>query len=304
MLAAATAHADPAKPPHGATRISIAYTQSSPHDERRYTLVWNGTRYAFKGGSLDGALVDALYASLIDTRVATAPLSCRAHVAHDPAFAITIEGAEPLTLTSHSDCHAHVPWMLDEGGKLYAQFSGDAWRGIEPILNGLGWPDTTIDNALAGELILLGAYVRGKPSDRNAEACAHSIERDATMRRLFGPITVDELELRCDVHNGKSCNSAAANASFVVDGLDAEMDFICSDGDASLAQSAQQEYGELKRFIASEPVRALVNSSHERLQLSRDGDRGTWTVDPPAGTRAASITWDPEKDAIEIVNWR
>src|SRR6185503_20965619 len=81
LLVVGTAQAAPAKPPHGATKISIDYTwQSFSHDERHYTLAWDGTRYVSdKKKPIDGALVAALYASLTTTRETSDQMQCISH---------------------------------------------------------------------------------------------------------------------------------------------------------------------------------------------------------------------------------
>jgi hypothetical protein len=300
ILVAGTAQAGPAKPPHGATKISIDYTwQSFSHDERHYTLAWDGTRYVSdKKKPIDGALVDALYAALGNTHETAGRLQCISHTDDYPAFVITIEGDEPLTITSSSNCHAYVPWMIEKAGKLSVQFTGDAWRGLAPILAGLDgtWqanePAATM--SYGAEKVRLGHYEPGGTSTGDAAKCAHSFEIDPQAKQLFGEIHVEEAALACDLNASTDCTSEVVGAKFVFDGLDAQLEFACTGGVASLTPPQVKAYAELKRFTSSKVVRADVKVSKGRPRLWKDG---RWNVESQSDG-VPFLEWSPPDTTI------
>jgi hypothetical protein len=306
LLVAGTAQAAPAKPPHGATKISIDYTwQSFSHDERHYTLAWDGTRYVSdKKKPIDGALVAALYASLTTTRETSDQMQCISHTDDYPAFVIKIEGDEPVTITSDSNCHAYVPWMIDKGGKLYVQFSGDAWRGLAPILAGLDgkWQGNTpvATTSMGGEMIGLGEYrpgpkAAGGKSTGDAEKCAHSFEINPQAKQLFGEIHVETAVLACDLGDSKDCTSDVAEATFAMAGLDAQIDFACTNGVASIPPRAAQAYADLQKLTSSKVVRAVVKVSKDRPRL---WNNGTWSIEA-SSEDVPMLAWDPRGTTIE-----
>lgn len=301
-LVVGVSQADPAaKPPHGATKISIDYEwQSFSHDEHHYKLVWDGTRYVSdKKKPIDGKLVDALYASLATTREATDPMQCISHTDDYPAFLIEIEGDEPLTLASQSNCHAYVPWVVSKGGKHFVQFTGDAWRGLSPILKELGWTGNSpiATTSGGGEMVGLGEY-RSGTSTGDAEKCAHSFEINPQARQLFGdPIKIDEAELGCDLGQSADCTSDVAEATFAMSGINAQIDFACTNGVASIPPQAAQAYAELAKFTTSKVVRALVKVSGTNPR-PRLWNNGTWNIESGA-EGVPMLDWNPKTNVID-----
>ena len=301
VLLGGTARAAPAKPPHGATKISIDYTwQSFSHDERHYTLAWDGARYVSdKKKPIDGALVDALYASLTNARETVDPMQCISHTDDYPAFSIKIDGDEPLTITSQSNCHAYVPWMIGKGGKLYAQFTGDAWRGLAPILAGLDgkWQGNTpvATMSMGGEMVGLGQYKAGDNSTSDVAKCVHRFEINPQAKQLFGDIHVEEAGLGCDLGDSKDCTSDIAEAKLATDGLDAQIDFACTNGVASIPPQQAKAYAELKRFTSSKVVRAVVKVSKSPPRL---WNNGTWSLESST-EGVPMLSWDPSGTTID-----
>jgi hypothetical protein len=304
VLVGAVSQAAPgAKAPHGAKKISIDYTwQSFSHDERHYKLEWDGTHYVSdKKMQVDSKLVDALYASLTTTRETTDPLQCISHTDDYPAFVITIEGDEPLTLTSRSNCHAYVPWMVNKGGKLYVQFTGDAWRGLSPLLAAVDvkWkanePMATM--SYGGEMVGLGEYGNGQ-SIGDAEKCAHSFEINPQAKQLFGdPIKIDEAQLGCDLGQSADCTSDVAEAAFVINGINMQIDFACTNGVASIPPQAAKAYAELAKFTSSKVVRAVVKVSGTNPR-PRLWNNGSWNIE--SGTEGVPmLDWDPKTNVID-----
>jgi hypothetical protein len=136
MLAVTVAHADDAKPPSGAKRITIDYTFTSFHrNELHYKLEWNKTEYrADNQKSVDPKLIEALYASLTGLREFDEDIRCISHTDDYPHFAITIEGDHPVTITTDSNCHANVPWNVTQNAKHYAQFNADIPKVVYKLL--------------------------------------------------------------------------------------------------------------------------------------------------------------------------
>ena len=206
LWAVGVASANPqAKPPHGAMHIAIDYTwQSFSKDEAHYKLDWNGTTYTVGKRKVDAKLIDALYASLTGLHDASDPLRCISHTDDYPAFVVAIDGDEPLKIESQSNCHAYVPWNVTRAGKLQAQFSGDIWHALSPILAAsadrwkTGGNSPIATTAFGGEMVGLGEFQRGSNVVGNADAgkCVHDLETSADARKLFGEVHVDGLQAR------------------------------------------------------------------------------------------------------------
>jgi hypothetical protein len=303
-LLSITVHADPkSKAPHGAKHIAIDYTwQSFSRDERHYKLDWNGSQYkSDKAKLVDAKLVAALYDALSTaTREVPDELQCISHTDDYPAFTIKIDGDEPISITSRSNCHAYVPWNLKKDGKVYAQFDGNAWRALAPILAGLDgkWHanEPMATTSTGGEMVGLGQYARNGQSNGDAAVCAHSFETNAQARQLFGdPIVIDEAAIGCDLGSSPDCSSDIAEARFAVDGLSAQIDFACTNGTASIAQASVALYRDLRRFLASKPVRVLVKHASADSP-PRVWNNGSWSIEGDANM--PMLDWDPRGTTI------
>jgi hypothetical protein len=149
-----------------------------------------------------------------------------------------------------------------------------------------------------GEMIGLGQYEKSGKSTGDAGACAHSFETNAQARQLFGdPIVIDEAGIGCDLGSSPDCSSDLAEARFVLGGLNAQIDFACTNGTASIPPAAVTAYQSLGKFLASKPVRALVK--HAGIDpRPRLWNNGRWAIE--AGPGLPMFDWDPKGNVIEL----
>ena len=303
LLAASVAQADPkAKPPHGAKQITIDYTwQSFSSDEWHTKLEWNGSTYTAGKRTIDPKLIDALYASLTDLKDEAEELRCISHTDDYPAFKISVDGDEPVKISSESNCHAYVPWNITMGGKQRAQFSGDVYRALKPILVGAddrwkkGGNSPEASTYGGGEMVGLGEFdaSSGKASG-DAGKCAHSFETNPQAKLVLGDIKVTELQLGCDLGASKDCSAGEAQAAFEWQGLTTQLDIPCTNGVVTLPATASTALTELKAFVTSKPVRALVKLSTRPPRL---WNRGSWNAEGDFDG-APILDWSPKSTTI------
>ncbi|HEY1551179.1 MAG TPA: hypothetical protein VGG28_25290 [Kofleriaceae bacterium] len=303
VVAAATASAEPVdKPPHGAKHVTIDFARRTLRhgDKRHYTLAWNGNTYvADNGAHVDGALIDALYAGLVPTRETQGELGCNSHTDDYPHFAITIDGNDPVELTSSSNCGDYVPWNIERGGKQLVQYGGAAWRALAPIL-------TAVDSSWRvepwerdGGEVLLGLY---SPADGasfgDAEKCAHSLEANAQLKRFFAaPIRVEQLGIYCELATSPDCAKPKVSGMLAFGAIDVSLDLTCSQaGVAAPVQTSLDQYKAALGFVASKPVRAFaaaMGSATVRLKF----DNYSWKLDSNVDG-IPSLSWVPGDPTI------
>ena len=275
------AGADPAKPPHGATKISIDHERIGwQRSEEHHVIEWKGGRYVTATGTaVDAKLIDDLYASLGGLREATQKLRCRSHTDDYPKFKVVVEGAEPLVIESESNCGSYRPWSVEKGGKRFVQFSGQAWRGVGDLMAAVNkdWVKRRYRMSMGGmELIHLGDY----PGSGEPAACAKSFESDAQLKRLFGDPTLRELSLTCDLHESADCSTTRAKATFSWRGVEVSLDVSCSGGAIKLPARFAETQAALTRLVDSKPVRALVKTAPKAPRLWKVNDWIVQVVEP------------------------
>jgi len=302
LLAAGVVHADKPKPPHGAKSIALDYTwQSFSSDEWHAKVVWNGSTYKADKRTVDPKLIDALYASLTNLKDESEPLRCISHTDDYPAFKIVVDGDEPITITSESNCHAYVPWNITIGGKAHVQFNGDVYRALKPILaaaddrwkKGGNSPEASM--GFGYERIGLGEYKAGTAPAGDAGKCARSLETNAQARLVLGDIVVEELQLGCNLTESADCSAGHIGAAFVWKGLELEVELPCTNGQVSVAAPDVAAWTELQAFATSKPVRALVKLSSQPPRLSNNGE---WNLQGDA-EGAPDMSWTPKTKVIE-----
>jgi hypothetical protein len=302
VLAAGVAHADQPKPPHGAKHIAIDYTwHSFSSDEWHAKLEWSGSTYTVDKRTVDPKLVDALYASLTNLEDEPEPLRCISHTDDYPAFKIVVDGDEPITITTESNCHAYVPWNITTAGKAHVQFTGDVYRALKPILaaaddrwkKGGNSPDASMD--LGVEMVGLGEYQAGKPSTSDAGKCAHSLETNPQARLVLGDIKVKELQLGCNLAESADCSAGMIEATFAWQGLELQLEMPCTGGQVSMPTAQVSALTELQGFVTSKPVRSLVKLSSHAPRL---WNNGTWSVEGDADG-APLLSWAPKTKVID-----
>jgi hypothetical protein len=288
-------------PPHGASRIAIDYKwQSFTRDSAHYTLEWNGATYTAGTRAIEPALVDALYASLTQLHDVSEPARCFSHTDDYPQFTVTIDGDEPMTIASDSNCHAYVPWNVTRGDKTQAQYSGAIWRALEPVLaaaadrwkQGGNTPMATTSWGV--EIVELGDYAIGGHDTGDAHACARSLETDAQAKQAFGDVHVTEARVACDLSASADCSATTAETTFLWQGLHASIAIPCTHGQVALTPALLAEYLQVGAFLQSKPVRALVKLGAVAPQLRGDGD---WEVEA-FGDGLPILTWRPGTTVI------
>jgi hypothetical protein len=303
VLLAGGARADSKiKPPHGAQHVSIDYTwQSFTKDERHYKLAWNGTAYTADKRTIDPKLVDVLIGSLVNLRPAPDTLRCMSHTDDYPAFTIAIDGDDPVTIVSESNCHAYVPWNITRGGKHLVQFDGSIWRALSPLLAAAddrwktGGNQPIATTTMGGEMVALGEYKAGDPVTGDAASCAHSFETSPQAHAILGDaITVSELVLGCDLAASPDCTVGETEASVVWQGLSAQLDLPCTNGQVTMPPPLVASLTELKGFMASKPVRTLVKLASSPPRMWNNGN---WAID--GGMTAPMLSWKPGTTTIE-----
>ncbi len=294
---AAAAQAGPtAKPPYGANRVAIDFSRSTlrGHDKRHYALVWNGTEYRTDNGNrVDAALIDALYAALTPTRETPDRLDCNSHTDDYPAFDIAIEGDDPVELTSTSNCGSYAPWNIERDGKLFVQFSGDAWGALASIFAAVDstWHVGPWDSG--GGSVLLAIY---SPADGastgDAERCARSLEANPQLRRFFGaPIRVEQLGVSCNTSRSPDCSKPQTDGMIAFGPIEVHLDVTCTNGVGAVLPRSLDAYKPALGFVASKPVRALVAAmGSATAPLEFDGF--SWAIDPDVAG-IPRLSWVP-----------
>ncbi|HEY0254825.1 MAG TPA: hypothetical protein VGC41_25040 [Kofleriaceae bacterium] len=318
LLLAGTAFADPkAKPrsPHGVTKIQIDYAwMSFSSDKWNATLTWDGAAFVSdkKKKKVDPALVEALYTAVNGGRTEPEPRSCISHTDDYPHFQITIEGDEPLTFGSDSNCHAYIPWNITRGAKLSVQYTGDAWKGLAPLLAATDekWKKAgnspMASTGLGGERVDLGSYIASKGSSGgDAPACAKSFETSPQVKVLFGDgIKVEEVYLGCDLGSSADCSAASATMLFGWQGIRAQLDVPCTGGVVGRPAALNDQIGEVKKLLASKPVRALVRNSTDPVRLYWNQgwhlDGGMTNVDWEPKTTTMNFRWSGQTPATSL----
>jgi hypothetical protein len=303
LLAAGVVQADPkVKPPHGAKQLTIDYTwHSFSSDEWHTKIAWNGTTYAAGKRTIDPKLIDALYASLTDLKDEPEELRCISHTDDYPNFKISVDGDEPIKISSESNCHAYVPWNITIAGKQRAQFSGDVYRALQPILAGAddrwkkGGNSPEASTYGGGEMVGLGEFEASTgTSSGDAGKCAHSLETNPQAKLVLGDIKVTELQLGCDLGASKDCSADEAEAAFEWQGLTTQLDIPCTNGVVTLPATASTALTELKTFVMSNPVRALVKLSTRPPRL---WNNGSWNAEGDFDG-APMLGWAPKSTTI------
>lgn len=308
MLGATVAHADGARPPAGATRITIDYTYSSfHHNELHYKLAWNKTRYrADTKRSIDGKLIEALYASLTDLREFDDDIRCISHTDDYPRFTIAIEGDSPVILKTESNCHANVPWNVIRNGKHYAQFNADIPRAVYRLLaavdpdhwkGGADSPEASM--SFGEEMVGLGefspTFKRASPA---AMACVKDLETSPRVKQLFGEaLAVSELSLMCSLSSGADCRDTIALATFGWDGVEAQVELPCTKGVIEIPAPAAAQLTELRAFLDSKVARTLVRMAGGHPP--RVWNNGSWMMEAMIDD-GPMITFKPGTKTINI----
>jgi hypothetical protein len=308
MIGVTVAHADDARPPAGATRITIDYTYSSFHsNELHYKLEWNKTGYrADTRKSIDGKLVEALYASLTGLREFDDDIRCISHTDDYPSFTIAIEGDSPVVLNTRSNCHANVPWNVIRNGKHYAQFNADIPKAVYKLLAALDpdhWkgradsPDAF--TAFGAEIVDLGgfspAFQQASPA---AVACAKDLETSPRAKKLFGEaVAVSELGLMCSLSRGADCRDTTAQATFTWDGVEARVELPCTKGVIEIPAPTAAKLTELRAFLDSKVARTLVRRAGK--QPPRVWSNGSWMMEAMIDD-GPMITFTPGTKTINI----
>jgi hypothetical protein len=308
MLGAAAAHADDAKPPSGATRITVDYRYTSFHrNELHYKLEWNKTAYRTDTQtSVDGKLVEALYASLTDLREVDEELRCISHTDDYPQFTITIEGERPVILSADSNCHANVPWNVAQNAKHYAQFNADIPKAVYKLLAAIDpdhWqgradsPKAFVDFGM--ESVGLGelnpALNRSSPA---AMACVKDLEVSPRAKKLFGEtLAVSKLSLTCDLMRSADCSDPTAQATFRWDGVEARVELPCAKGVIDIPAPVARRLMELRAFLDSKVVRTLVRMAGK--DPPRVWGNGNWRMESRIDD-GPTITFEPGKNVINI----
>ena len=301
LLLASSAGADKKpKPPHGATRIAIDYTYASFHsDEAHYVIEW-GKRGGYSAGkrAVDPKLIDALYAALTNLRAAEEPLRCISHTDDYPAFTITVEGSEPIEVSTKSNCHDYVPWNVKRDGKQLVQFTGDAAGGVHGLLVAVD-PDrwkTRFRRQLPDgvEQVIVSHHTAGDPTKSAASVCANDLE--ARGRPAFGePVKVSEIDLRCDLASSPDCTAVTADVNVVWAGVDSHISLACAKGRVDLSAAEIAKLAAVKKFLDSKPVRVMVQLATRPLRMS---GMGTWQVSS-GDLELPGLEWKPGSHMME-----
>jgi hypothetical protein len=308
MIAATVAHADDGKPPAGATRITIDYTYTSFHrNELHYKLEWNKTEYrSDTRKSIDGKLVEALYASLTGLREFDDDIRCMSHTDDYPRFTITIEGDSPVIVNTESNCHANVPWNVIRNGKHYAQFNADIPKAVYKLLAALdpdhwgGRADSPESfTAFGGEIVGLGEFsLELKRASPAAVACAKDLETSARAKKLFGEaLAVSELALMCNLSSSPECRDTIAVATFLWDGVEADVELSCTKGVIEIPAPAAAQLTELRAFLDSKVARTLVRMAGKHPP--RVWNNGSWMMEAMIDD-GPMITFQPGTKTINI----
>jgi hypothetical protein len=308
MLGVTVAHAEDARPPAGATRITIDYTYASFHsNELHYKIEWNKTGYrASNKKSIDGKLVEALYASLTDLREFDDDIRCLSHTDDYPRFTIAIEGDSPVILKTESNCHANVPWNVIRNGKHYAQFNADIPKAVYKLLAALDpghWngradrPDSF--TAFGGEIVDLGVFSPDfKQASPAAMACVKDLETSPRVKKLFGEtLTVSELGLVCSLSPGADCRDTIAQAKFLWDGVETQVELPCTKGVIEIPAPAAAQLKELRAFLDSKVARTLVRMAGDHPP--RVWSNGDWMMEAMIDD-GPMITFTPGTKTIHI----
>ena len=291
-----------AGPSHGAKRVTIDYTYSSfHHDERHYTVEWKTTGYVAGKRAIDGKVIDGLYDALTGLHDSADEQRCISHTDDYPEFTVTIEGDDPLVVSSKSNCHGYVPWNVTRKGKRFAQYNGQAGRAVRALLFAIDpdhWkrppdsPEATMD--MGTEYVPIAEY---RPGDTTTPAgsCARELEHDARSRELFGEaVTVGELVLVCDLSASPECTATIAASKLRWDGVEAQLELPCTGGHVDFAAGTAR-IAELHRLLDSKPVRALVKLSGRTPRLFF---AGTWRILASDGD-LPDLDYEPGTAAIE-----
>jgi len=304
MLLTAAVAADPKKPPHGIKTIQVDYTYASFHsNEAHFKVQWS--KGAFRTGkrTVDGKVIDALYvAAMIGIRESDHDLRCISHTDDYPGFTITIEGDEPLVVRSDSNCHGHVPWNIVARGKQYVQFSGDVGHAVDALFAAIDPASWKVDSPeaytmMGGEYVELDRYT-GANGTGAAAACAKDLESSPAARKVFGAaVKVTELDLACDLTSSADCSKTQASAAFAWAGLAAKVDLPCSNGALGLDAAAVASLAQVKAFVESKPVRALVKLSPSGPP--RMWNNGGWEIESMEDDMPR-LSWMPGAKVIEV----
>lgn len=308
MVSATAAHAEEARPPAGATRIAIDYKYTSFHgNELHYRLAWNKTEYRTDTRkSIDGKLVEALYASLTGLREFDEDIRCLSHTDDYPRFTITIEGDSPVILRTESNCHANVPWNVIRNGKHYAQFNADIPKAVYELLAAVDpdhWkgggdrPDAFM--SFGEEIVDLGQFsLTFKRASPAAVACVHDLETSPRVKKLFGEvIAVSELGLMCSLSHGGDCRDPIAQATFTWVGVDAQVELPCARGVIEIPAVTAAQLTELRAFLDSKVARTLVRMAGKHPP--RVWNNGSWMMDSMLDD-GPTITFKPGTRTINI----
>jgi hypothetical protein len=308
MIGVTVAHADDTRPPAGATRITIDYTYSSfHHNELHYKLAWNKTEYrADTKKSIDGKLVEALYASLTDLREFDDDIRCMSHTDDYPRFTIAIEGDSPVILNTESNCHANVPWNVIRNGKHYAQFNADIPKAVYKLLAAVD-PDHWKGRAdrpesfteFGEEIVGLGEFSLAlKRTSPAAVACVRDLETSPRAKKLFGEaLAVSELDLMCSLSSSADCRDTIALATFGWDGVEAQVELPCTKGVIEIPAPAAAQLTELRAFLDSKVARTLVRMAGKHPP--RVWSNGSWMMEAMID-HGPMITFKPGTKTINI----
>lgn len=308
LLGVTVAHADDAKPPSGATRITIDYKYTSFHgNELHYKLEWSKTEYRTDAKKpVDGKLVEALYASLTSLREFDEDIRCISHTDDYPQFTITIFGDNPVTINTDSNCHANVPWNVIRNGKHYAQFTAEIPKAVYKLLAAVDpgtWkgradvPEAFTDFGV--EIVGLGEFnPRMKQASPAAVACVKDLETSPRVKKLFGEaLTVVELDLMCNLSSSADCRDTVAQASFKWDGVEARVELPCTKGVIDIPAPIAAKLTELRAFLDSKVVRTLVRMASKHPP--RVWGNGDWRMEANIDD-GPMLTFEPGKKVINI----
>lgn len=308
MIVVTVAHADDARPPAGAARITIDYTYSSFHgNELHYRLEWNKTGYrADTKKSIDGKLVEALYASLTSLREFDGDIRCLSHTDDYPRFTIAIEGDSPVILQTESNCHANVPWNVIRNGKHYAQFNADIPKAVYKLLAAVDpdhWkgradgPDAFM--SFGEEIVDLGEFSPAfKQASPAAVACVKDLETSPRVKKLFGEaLAVSELGLMCSLSSSADCRDTIAQATFTWDGVEARVELPCTQGVIEISAPTAAKLTELRAFLDSKVARTLVRMAGKHPP--RVWNNGSWMMEAMIDD-GPMITFTPGTKTINI----
>jgi len=266
------------KPPHGATRIAIDYEFTSfQRDERHYVIEWaKSGGYRTGSRAVDPKLVDALYASLTALRAADEPLRCISHTDDYPRFTVTVEGSEPLEVSTQSNCHGYVPWNIKRDGKQLVQFTGAVGGAVHGLLAAAEperWK-TPFEgrHAMGFERVVVSHYAPGAVTTSAAGTCALDLKKRG--RPVFGEqVKVAELDLACDLGESPDCTAVTARATIVWTGVEVAVDLACPRGKVDLATNVRARFEPVKKFLDMATQLERSRAAVARLDPRQPGDR-------------------------------